>query len=55
MKKFLIVLVIGGFTGCNNSATSTEKSVDSSANATIDSLKETSNNNINKIDSTKIK
>lgn len=55
MKKFLVVFVIGGFTGCNNSATSTEKSVDSTANATIDSLKNTSDNNINKIDSTKIK
>ncbi len=55
MKKFLVVLAIGGFTGCNNSATSTEKLIDSSANATIDSLKNTTDKNINTIDSTKIK
>jgi hypothetical protein len=39
MKKFLMVLAIGAFAACNNSATSTEKSVDSSANVTVDSMK----------------
>ena len=38
MKKLLLVLAIGAFAACNDSATSTENAVDTSANATVDSL-----------------
>jgi hypothetical protein len=37
MKKLLLVLAIGAFAACNDSATTTETSVDSTSSVTIDS------------------
>jgi hypothetical protein len=51
MKKLLLVLAIGAFAACNDSATSTENTVDSSAEATVDSLQATSDSLTNAIDS----
>lgn len=39
MKKCLFVLMISSFAACNNSVTNNEQKVDSSYNATVDSLK----------------
>jgi hypothetical protein len=52
MKKLLLVLAIGAFAACNDSATSTENKVDSSAEATVDSLQATGDSLSNAIDST---
>ena len=52
MKKLLLVLAIGAFAACNDSATSTENAVDSSANATVDSLEIKSDSLTTAIDST---
>ena len=52
MKKVFLVLAIGAFAACNNSATSTEKAVDSSANVTVDSLKNNGDSLTNSIDTT---
>lgn len=38
MKKLLLVLAIGSFVACNDSASSTEKGADSSAGAMSDSV-----------------
>jgi hypothetical protein len=51
MKKLLLVLAIGAFAACNDSATSTENSIDSAAEATVDSLEATSDSLSNTIDS----
>lgn len=53
MKKFLLALAIGVLAACNNSATSTEKAVDSSANATLDSIKNNGDSTSNAIDATR--
>ena len=55
MKKVFLVLAIGAFAACNNSATSTEKAVDSSANVTVDSLKNNGDSLTSAIDSTTAK
>ena len=58
MKKLLFVLLLGAFVACNNSSTtettgdSTATAIDSSANASIDSVKEVKDSLVNKIDST---
>jgi hypothetical protein len=36
MKKLLLVLAIGAFAACNDSATSTETTVDSTTEVTVD-------------------
>ena len=55
MDRFLAVLVIGALASCNNNATSAEKTVDSLANATVDSLKSTLDSINNAVDSTRMK
>jgi hypothetical protein len=51
MKKLLLVLAIGAFAACNDSATSTESTVDSTTNVTVDSIQATSDSLTNAIDS----
>ena len=57
MKKLLFVLALGIFAACNNgstetSADSTATVIDSSADATTDSISNAADSTINKIDST---
>jgi hypothetical protein len=52
MKKLLLVLAIGAFAACNDSATSTDSAVDSTSEVTVDSLQETGDSLTNAIDST---
>ncbi|TDH29137.1 hypothetical protein EXU57_03460 [Segetibacter sp. 3557_3] len=60
MKKLLMILALGAFVACNDSATSTEETsdsltnrVDSSADAKIDSLESKTDSLTNKIDSSR--
>jgi uncharacterized lipoprotein YajG len=52
MKKLLLVLAIGAFAACNDSATSTESTTDSSANVTADSLQNRGDSVSTSVDST---
>ena len=52
MKKLLLVLAIGAFVACNDSASSTENDIDSTADAVSDSLENTGDSLSNKLDST---
>ena len=52
MKKLLFALTVIAFTACNDTATSTEEVVDSTADAMIDSVEATSDSVQNAIDST---
>ena len=52
MKKLLFALTIIAFTACNDSATTQEEVVDSTADAMIDSVEVTSDSVQNAIDST---
>ncbi len=51
MKKLLFVLFLGAFVACNESA-STESVIDSTAEASIDSVQMASDTMVNHIDST---
>lgn len=53
MKKIFLVLAIGAFAACNDSATSTENAIDSTADATVDSIQQKSDSLSSAIDSTK--
>jgi hypothetical protein len=50
MKKVLPIMVVIAFVACNGSSTTAEKAVDSSAAATIDSLKTVNANSVNEAD-----
>jgi hypothetical protein len=52
MKKLLLVLAIGAFAACNDSATSTDSAVDSTAEVKVDSIQATGDSLTNVIDST---
>ena len=52
MKKFLLILAIGAFVACNDSATSTDNGVDSTADANVDSLGATSDSTMMNMDTT---
>jgi hypothetical protein len=51
MKKLLLVLAIGAFVACNDSATTTETTTDSLSNATADSLQNRGDSISNNVDS----
>lgn len=60
MKKLLMVLALGAFVACNDSASTTEEvkdstanKVDSTADAVIDSVKDAKDSLVNKVDSTR--
>ena len=52
MKKLLLVLAIGAFAACNDSATSTETTIDSTTEVTVDSIQVTGDSLSTAIDST---
>lgn len=52
MKKLLLILTIGAFAACNDSAKSTESTIDSSANAISDSSQKRGDSLTTKVDST---
>ena len=53
MKKLLLVLAIGAFVACNDTAKSTDDAVDSAKNEAVDSIKSDAADQKDMIDSTK--
>ncbi len=55
MKKLLVVLAIGAFAACNNSASTENKSGDSATNVTVDTTTVKPDTTLTSVDTTQAK